>query len=64
MAAKKKWIQEAIKKPGTLRESLGAKAGKNIPSGKLAKAAEKKGVMGQRARLAETLKGLNKKKRK
>ena len=57
---KKMWIQEAIKKPGALRESLGAKAGKNIPAGKLAKAAKKSGVTGQRARLAQTLKGMKK----
>lgn len=57
----KKWIQEAIKKPGALRKSLHAKAGKPIPAAKLAKAAEKGGKIGQRARLAETLKGLHKK---
>lgn len=64
MAAKKKWISEAIKKPGALRETLGAKEGKNIPKGKMAAAAKKKGVTGQRARLAETLASFNKKKRK
>lgn len=63
MAAKKNWIQEAIKKPGALREALGAKKGKNIPQGKLQKAMEKKGLMGQRARLAETLKQMNKRGR-
>ena len=56
-----KWIQQAIKKPGALRSALGAKKGKNIPAGKLAAAAKKPGKMGQRARLAETLKGLKKK---
>jgi len=55
-----KWIKEAIKKPGALRESLGAKPGKPIPAGKLAKAAKAPGKMGQRARLAQTLKGLKK----
>lgn len=55
MAAKKKWIQAAIKKPGALRKSLGVKAGKKIPAKKLAKAAGKGGKMGQRARLAQTL---------
>lgn len=58
----KKWIQEAIKKPGALRKSLGAKKGKNIPAGKLRTAAKKKGVTGRRARLAQTLKTLAKKK--
>ena len=51
-----KWIQGAIKKPGALREQLGVKAGKKIPAKTLAKAAKKPGKLGQRARLAETLK--------
>jgi hypothetical protein len=51
-----KWIQKAIKKPGALRAALGVKEGKNIPSKKLAAAAKKPGKMGQRARLAQTLK--------
>ena len=53
-----KWIQSAIKKPGALRESLGVKAGKNIPAKMLNKAAKQKGITGQRARLAKTLKGM------
>jgi len=53
-----KWIQKAIAKPGALRKELGAKAGKPIPAKKLAAAAKKPGKIGQRARLAETLKGL------
>ncbi len=59
--AKKKWIAEAIKKPGALRARLGAKEGKNIPASKLAKAAKAKGTLGKRARLAVTLKKLSKK---
>ena len=55
-----KWIQSAIKKPGSLRSSLGVKKGEKIPAGKLAKAAKAPGKMGQRARLAQTLKGLKK----
>ena len=54
-----KWIQKAIKKPGALRKSLGVKAGQDIPAKKLAAAAKKPGKMGQRARLAETLKKMN-----
>jgi hypothetical protein len=54
------WIKDAIKKPGSLRKELGAKEGKPIPAKKLAKAAKAKGKMGQRARLAETLKSFNK----
>ena len=55
-----KWIQEAVKKPGALRKALGAKKGEPIPAKKLAAAAKKPGKMGQRARLAQTLKGLKK----
>lgn len=54
------WIQKAIKKPGALKASLGVKSGEKIPAGKLAKAAKAPGKTGQRARLAETLKGLKK----
>lgn len=53
-----KWIQSAIKKPGALRKSLKVKAGQKIPAKKLAAAAKKPGKMGQRARLAQTLKKL------
>lgn len=58
--AGKNWIAGAIKKPGALRKSLGVKEGQPIPSGKLAKAAKAPGKMGQRARLAQTLKGFKK----
>jgi hypothetical protein len=61
MAKDGKWIQKAIKKPGALRKSLGAKKGEPIPAGKLAAAAKKPGKMGQRARLAQTLKKMKKK---
>lgn len=61
MAEKKKWIQEAIKKPGALKKSLGVKEGEKIPAKKLAKATKAPGKMGQRARLAETLKKMKKK---
>jgi hypothetical protein len=50
------FIKEAIKKPGALRKSLGVKKGEKIPASKLAKAAKAPGKMGQRARLAQTLK--------
>jgi len=50
------WIKEAIKKPGALRAQLGVKKGEKIPAGKLAAAAKKPGKLGQRARLAQTLK--------
>lgn len=50
------WIQDAIKKPGALHEQLGVPKGEKIPAKKLAKAAKAPGKLGQRARLAETLK--------
>ena len=58
--ATKNWIAGAIKKPGALKKELGVKAGEKIPAKKLAKAAKAPGKMGQRARLAQTLKGLKK----
>jgi hypothetical protein len=61
--AKKLWIQDAIKKPGALREELHIKKGKKIPKATLEKATHKKGVEGKRARLAETLAKLRKKKK-
>jgi hypothetical protein len=54
-------IAKAIKKPGALRASLGAKKGEPIPAKKLAKAAKAPGKLGQRARFAEMLKGFRKK---
>ena len=51
-----KWIAGAIKHKGALRKALGAKEGKPIPAKKLAAAAKKPGKLGQRARLAQTLK--------
>jgi hypothetical protein len=51
------WISGAIKKPGALRASLGVKGDKPIPAKKLAKAAKAPGKLGQRARLAQTLRG-------
>jgi hypothetical protein len=62
MAKAKNFIKAAIKKPGALHKELGVKAGKKIPAKTLAKAATKGGKLGQRARFAETLKKINKKK--
>lgn len=56
-----KWIQSAIKHKGALRKELQVPKGKKIPAKKLAKAAHAKGVLGKRARLAETLSHLRKK---
>ena len=52
------WIQDAIKKPGALKRELGVKADKKIPAKKLTAAAKAPGKLGQRARLAKTLKGM------
>jgi len=62
MAEKKKWIQEAIKKPGALRKTLHVKKGEKIPEEKLEKAEHSKNPKtAKRARLAETLKKMHKK---
>lgn len=55
-----KWIQKAIKNPGALHKQLGIPEGKKIPEKVLDKAAKQPGKLGQRARLAKTLRGLNK----
>lgn len=56
----KDWISGAVKHKGALHRELGVPQGEKIPAGKLAKAAEKGGTEGKRARLAETLKGFKK----
>lgn len=57
----KKWIKSAINPAhkGLLREALGAKKGEPIPEAKLEAAAKKPGKIGQRARLAKTLRKMN-----
>jgi hypothetical protein len=50
------WIKGAIKHPGSLRKALHVKEGQKIPAKKLEAASHKSGKMGQRARLAKTLK--------
>lgn len=59
MAEKKNWIKGAIKHPGALHKELGVPEGDKIPEGKLEKAANAGGKLGERARLAETLKGMH-----
>ena len=56
--SKTNWIQGAVKHPGALRESLGIKPGHTIPAKTLSKAAKAPGLLGQRARLAQTFKTL------
>jgi hypothetical protein len=60
LTSSKNWIANAIKHPGALRESLGVKKGETIPAAKLEAASKKPGKMGQRARLAQTLKKMAK----
>lgn len=60
MYAKGGWIDEAVSKPGALRAQLGIPKGEKIPAGMLAKAAKAPGKLGQRARLAKTMKGFRK----
>ena len=55
----KHWIQGAIKHPGALHKELGVPEGQKIPAKKLEHAAGAGGKLGQRARLAETLKGMH-----
>ena len=54
-----KWIQKAISKPGALKKSLGVSEDKKIPTKTLNKAAKAPGKLGQRARLAKTLRGFD-----
>jgi hypothetical protein len=63
--AKKKFIQKAIhtSKKGALHKQLDVPQGEKIPVAKLAAAAKKGGKLGQRARLAQTLSKLRKKKK-
>jgi hypothetical protein len=56
----KDWIKDAIKKPGALKASLGIAKDKKIPAKTLDKATKAPGKMGQRARLAKTLKSFKK----
>lgn len=59
--AAEKWIKGAVKKPGALRAELHVKKGEKIPAKKLAAAAKKGGKEGERARLAETFKKMDRK---
>ena len=59
---KKLDIKKAIKKPGALGASLGIKKGKKIPVAALKKAAKAPGKLGQRARFAQTLKKMKRRR--
>lgn len=58
-APKKNWIKGAIDKPGALHRQLGVPEGKKIPAAKLNAATKAGGKLGQRARLAKTLKKMH-----
>ena len=58
----KNWIAGAIKKPGALHKELGVPKGQKIPAAKLQKAAKAGGLEGRRARLAQTLGKMNRKR--
>jgi hypothetical protein len=55
----KKFIAKAIKKPGALHKMLGVPKGKRIPAAMLEMASHKPGKMGQRARLAKTMRKMH-----
>ncbi len=57
---KTNWIAGAIKHKGALHKELHVAVGSKIPAAKLNAAAKKGGKIGQRARLAKTLKGFKK----
>lgn len=58
----KKFIKSAIRHPGALHRDLGVPKGEKIPPGRIAAAAKKGGTLGRRARFAQTLGELRKKK--
>jgi hypothetical protein len=55
----KNWIKGAIKQPGALHKALGVPQGEKIPVSKVQSAAKKGGKLGQRARLAMTLRKMS-----
>lgn len=55
-----KWIQGAIKKPGSLRASLHVKAGHNIPLKRLSVKSSDSPLMKERKNLAKKLRGFKK----
>ena len=60
----RKWISKAIRHPGALRRQLRVAKGRKIPVSKLRKAAKSRGVLGRRARLAQTLRRISSHRRK
>jgi hypothetical protein len=60
MAKNGNWIAGAIKHKGALHRDLHVAMGLKIPVAKIAAAAKRGGVVGKRARLAQTLAKLRK----
>ena len=60
---KKKWIADAIKKPGSLRKTLKVKKGKKIPEKKLKIKKGESKLMKRRKVLAKTLKKIRSSKK-
>jgi hypothetical protein len=60
MAMSGNWIAGAVKHPGALHKEMGIAEDKPIPEHRLEEAAQAKGKLGKRARLAMTLKRMNK----
>lgn len=54
-----KFVQHAIKHPHALHKELGIPNDQHIPLDRLQEAAKAKGVLGERARLALTLRGMH-----
>lgn len=61
MGCKKRWIQDAVKRPGQLRRDLKIPQGQKIPREKLEEAAKRGGKVGQRARFALLMRRLARK---
>ena len=55
-----RWLAGAIRHPGALHKDLGVPQGAKIPLAALQKAASRGGVVGRRARLAETMRKFSK----
>lgn len=53
------FIQGAIKRPGQLHRDLHVPQGEKIPAAKLEAAAKRHGKVGERARLAEEMRGFH-----
>jgi hypothetical protein len=59
MSSDPKWIERAHLKKRALHRELGVPQGRKIPSAKLHAAMARSGIVGKRARLANTLRGLH-----